>query len=385
MNECRATPGEGESSTRPRSTRGSPTPLADRPGDWKAIGPYLSERAWGTVREDYSADGKAWEYFPHDHARSRAYRWSEDGLAGVCDLEQRLCLALAFWNGRDPYPEGAHLRLDRPRGQPRRGRQGVLVVPRRDADRLLAALALPLPAGGVPLRAAARGERAPRPGGPGVRARRHRRLRRRPLLADHRRLREGVATRPLPADPRPQRRARGGRAPRAADVVDAEHLVLGGRAAEGRSIRAASGRAGRGERQRRGERPRAVAARRRAPTPRGRRRRCSSARTRRTSRASSGSPRGHRTPRTASTTTWSRGAATVNPARPGRRSPPGIASAFAPGETVELRLRLAPDDAAGAPDLGAGVRADARRTASARPTRTTRSCGPPARPTTRRP
>ena len=73
-----------------------------RPGAWRAIGPYVSERAWGTVREDYSANGTAWEYFPHDHARSRAYRWSEDGLAGVCDLEQRLCLALAFWNGRDP-------------------------------------------------------------------------------------------------------------------------------------------------------------------------------------------------------------------------------------------------------------------------------------------
>jgi hypothetical protein len=76
---------------------------AGRPGDWKAIGPYVSERAWGTVREDYSADGKAWEYFPHDHARSRAYRWSEDGLAGVCDIEQRMCLAAAFWNGCDPF------------------------------------------------------------------------------------------------------------------------------------------------------------------------------------------------------------------------------------------------------------------------------------------
>src|SRR5271157_4352783 len=75
---------------------------AGRPGRWKRLGPYVSERAWGTVREDYSANGTAWEYFPHDHARSRAYRWSEDGLAGVCDLEQRMCLALAFWNGRDP-------------------------------------------------------------------------------------------------------------------------------------------------------------------------------------------------------------------------------------------------------------------------------------------
>lgn len=69
---------------------------------WYLWGPYLSERAWGTVREDYSEHGTAWEAFPHDHARSRAYRWNEDGMAGVCDVEQRLCLALALWNGRDP-------------------------------------------------------------------------------------------------------------------------------------------------------------------------------------------------------------------------------------------------------------------------------------------
>ncbi len=71
-------------------------------GPWYAWGPYVSERQWGTVREDYSADGEAWDYFPHDHARSRAYRWGEDGLAGFCDVEQRLCLGLALWNGVDP-------------------------------------------------------------------------------------------------------------------------------------------------------------------------------------------------------------------------------------------------------------------------------------------
>jgi hypothetical protein len=70
--------------------------------DWYLWGPYVSERQWGTVREDYSADGEAWAYLPHDHARSRAYRWGEDGLAGFCDVEQRLCLGLALWNGRDP-------------------------------------------------------------------------------------------------------------------------------------------------------------------------------------------------------------------------------------------------------------------------------------------
>ena len=69
---------------------------------WKRWGPYLSERQWGTVREDYSEDGNAWDYFSHDQARSRAYRWGEDGLAGCRDDKQRLCFALALWNGRDP-------------------------------------------------------------------------------------------------------------------------------------------------------------------------------------------------------------------------------------------------------------------------------------------
>ncbi len=95
--------------------------LADseaRRADWKKWGPYLSERAWGTVREDYSATGDAWDYFPHDHARSRAYRWNEDGLAGFCNRFQNICLAVALWNERDPIlkerlfglagPEGNH-------------------------------------------------------------------------------------------------------------------------------------------------------------------------------------------------------------------------------------------------------------------------------------
>ncbi len=85
---------------------------------WRRWGAYLSERQWGTVREDYSADGSAWEYLPHDHARSRAYRWGEDGLLGICDDQARLCLSLALWNGNDPIlkerlfgltgPEGNH-------------------------------------------------------------------------------------------------------------------------------------------------------------------------------------------------------------------------------------------------------------------------------------
>jgi len=73
-----------------------------RQANWKKWGPYVSDRAWGTVREDYSSDGNAWDFFPHDHARSRAFRWGEDGLAGICDRHQYLCLAIGLWNGRDP-------------------------------------------------------------------------------------------------------------------------------------------------------------------------------------------------------------------------------------------------------------------------------------------
>src|SRR5450432_4044203 len=69
--------------------------------NWRRWGPYLAERQWGTVREDYSPGGTAWEYFPHDHARSRAYRWGEDGIGGISDDKQNLCLSLALWNGKD--------------------------------------------------------------------------------------------------------------------------------------------------------------------------------------------------------------------------------------------------------------------------------------------
>ena len=85
-------------------------------GEWYRWGPYVSERQWGTVREDYSADGNAWDYLPHDQARSRAYRWGEDGLAGFCDIEQRLCLGLALWNGRDPIIKERAFGLTGPQG-----------------------------------------------------------------------------------------------------------------------------------------------------------------------------------------------------------------------------------------------------------------------------
>src|SRR5678810_124868 len=84
----------------PETQRLNETPRGRAP--WRHWGPYLSERAWGTVREDYSADGSAWEYFPHDHARSRAYRWNEDGIGGICNRRQHVCFAVALWNGKDP-------------------------------------------------------------------------------------------------------------------------------------------------------------------------------------------------------------------------------------------------------------------------------------------
>jgi hypothetical protein len=83
---------------------------------WYEWGPYLAERAWGTVREDYSADGNAWSFFPHDHARSRAYRWNEDGMAGISDIRHELCLALALWNGRDPILKERMFGLTGPQG-----------------------------------------------------------------------------------------------------------------------------------------------------------------------------------------------------------------------------------------------------------------------------
>lgn len=89
---------------------------AHRVKNWKRWGPYLAERQWGTVREDYSANGDAWNYFPHDHARSRAYRWGEDGLLGISDRECRLCFAVALWNGRDPILKERIFGLSNPEG-----------------------------------------------------------------------------------------------------------------------------------------------------------------------------------------------------------------------------------------------------------------------------
>jgi len=83
---------------------------------WKRWGPYLSERQWSTVREDYSDNGDAWSYFPHEHGRSRTYRWGEDGIAGVCDSHGLQNIAMAFWNGKDPFLKERLFGLSNPQG-----------------------------------------------------------------------------------------------------------------------------------------------------------------------------------------------------------------------------------------------------------------------------
>ncbi len=131
-------------SQRLQEARDSKTP-------WKKWGPYLSERQWGTVREDYSDNGNAWDYFSHDQARSRAYHWGEDGLAGISDDQQRLCFALALWNGQGSHHQGAAVRADQQRGQSRRGREGVLLLPRQHADAFVHEVPLQVSAG-APIR-----------------------------------------------------------------------------------------------------------------------------------------------------------------------------------------------------------------------------------------
>ena len=220
-------------------------------------------------------------------------------------------------------PEGAHLRADGKPGQPRRGRQGVLVVSRCDAEPLVEPLALPLSTERVPVRAARRGERDARQAGSGIRAARHGGLRRRPLLDRRGRLREGGPARPAADGADHERRPRRRHAPRSADGVVPEHLGLGGG-------RRQAGAASRGRRRGDGASvPRAARARgrrrsRREPGPSS-----SSATTRRTTSGSSGAP-AHSLRRTGSTTTSSRVPTRSTPTPSGRRRRTGTASRWLP-------------------------------------------------------
>ena len=160
-------------------------------GDWYRWGPYVSERQWGTVREDYSPDGEAWDYLPHDHARSRAYRWGEDGLAGFCDIEQRLCLGLALWNGRDPILKERAFGLTGAQGNHGEDVKEYWWYLDAVPEPCLEPVALSLPAGRVPVSGPDRPERVPEPAAARVRADRHRSIRRRPVLDRRGALRQG--------------------------------------------------------------------------------------------------------------------------------------------------------------------------------------------------
>ena len=202
---------------------------------WKKWGPYLSERQWGTVREDYSQDGNAWAYFSHDQARSRAYRWGEDGLGGFSDDEQRLCFALALWNEHDPILKERAFGLTNSEGNHGEDvKEYYFYVDSTPTHSYMKYLykypqrAFPygdlLETNGPPVAAGAR-----------IRADRHGRLRRQPVL---RRLSRVCESRPgRHSDPghRPQSRARSRPAPTAPDALVPQHLVV---EAKGRPSRA---------------------------------------------------------------------------------------------------------------------------------------------------
>ena len=162
---------------------------------WRKWGPYLSERQWGTVREDYSENGDAWNYFPHDHARSRAYHWGEDGLAGFSDLKQRLCFALALWNGNDPILKERLFGLTNGEGNHGEDVKEYVLLSRFHADPLVHEVAVQVSARGVPVRRSDSEQCPPLAARLRIRADRHRRLQRGPLFRRGRRIRQVVCRR----------------------------------------------------------------------------------------------------------------------------------------------------------------------------------------------
>ena len=162
------------------STPGSPSRPADAP--WRLWGPYLAGRQWGTVREDYSADGDAWASFPFDHAHARAYRWGEDGLGGICDRYGFLNFAVALWNGKDPVLKERLFGLTNGEGNHGEDAKEYWWAVDGTPTHCWMQWLYRYPQAEFPYAAAARGERRARPRRARVRARRHRRPRRRPVL-----------------------------------------------------------------------------------------------------------------------------------------------------------------------------------------------------------
>ena len=213
-----------ENAEKQGSTRRSASGVA-----WKQWGPYLSERQWGTVREDYSDNGDAWNYFTHDQARSRAYRWGEDGLAGISDDHQLLCFALALWNGRDPILKERAFGLANSEGNHGEDVKEYYFYLDSTPTHSYMKYLYKYPQAAYPVRRPRHDQPQPRQARARVRAARHRRVRRQPVLRCLRRIRESGARRRADPDQRLQPRPRRGAAARAADAVVSQHLVVGGR------------------------------------------------------------------------------------------------------------------------------------------------------------
>ena len=196
---------------------------------WKKWGPYLSERQWGTVREDYSEGGDAWNYFSHDQARSRAYRWGEDGLAGISDDQQRLCFALALWNGKDPILKERLFGLTNSESNHGEDVKEYYFYLDSTPTHSYMKYLYKYPQAAYPydeLVETSRGRSRQRVR---VRTARHGRLRRGSLLRRVRRVRQGVARGHPDPDQRPQPRPGSGRAARPADALVPQPVVVGPR------------------------------------------------------------------------------------------------------------------------------------------------------------
>ena len=193
---------------------------------WKKWGPYLSERQWGTVREDYSEGGDAWNYFTHDQARSRAYRWGEDGLAGISDDRQRLCFALALWNGKDPILKERAFGLSNSEGNHGEDVKEYYFYLDSTPTHSYMKYLYKYPQAAFPYDDLVQDEREADAGGDGVRAPRHRRLRGRPLLRRLRGVRQGRHRRHPREDHGGEPGTGGGRAAPPADALVPERLVV---------------------------------------------------------------------------------------------------------------------------------------------------------------
>ena len=281
---------------------------------WKKWGPYLSERQWGTVREDYSEGGNAWDYFSHDQARSRAYRWGEDGLAGISDDKQRLCFALALWNGKDPILKERLFGLTNSEGNHGEDvKEYYFYLDSTPTHSYMKYLykypQAAFPYGNLVETSRGRGRHRIR-----VRTARHRRLRREPLLRRLRGIRQGDARRhpdPDHASTTAGRSAR--RVARAADALVPQPVVLAGNRRAGRRCSRSSAVAGRASSRR------SIPCSASATSTATAKRRCCSRRTRPTPSASSACPTGPRTSRTASTTASS--TAEPKPSTRSRKAP----------------------------------------------------------------